>query len=360
MIRNSKERAFTLIELLVVIAIIAVLIALLLPAVQAAREAARRAQCVNNMKQLGLGMHNYHSANDSFPTGNIRGVGKLMMPGGSACGENLFNSCQNTPWFCLMLPYIEQASLANSYNFSLGAEGPMVSSVPIGFFANSTVTTSKIGTFQCPSDRQNQFQVTASFGGGALSGPIMSKGNYAASWGNLYWGQSTLAVPSTLIDPGTGVSPTYMKSAFGFETVGLGGITDGSSNTVVASEVLQGAQNDVRGFMWMTLPGGASFVSRLAPNSTVDYYRGGIVGDYLNQTIFCTSEPGAGACLHRRLGGQTGLRRGSQPTLRGRQRADGRRLGSVHQEHHQHAHLVGLEYDQRRRGDQLRFALSLN
>ena len=69
--RNRSRRAFTLIELLVVIAIIAVLIALLLPAVQAAREAARRIQCVNNMKQLGLAFHNYHSINNSLPPGRI-------------------------------------------------------------------------------------------------------------------------------------------------------------------------------------------------------------------------------------------------------------------------------------------------
>ena len=123
---SSRIRGFTLIELLVVIAIISVLISLLLPAVQSAREAARRAQCVNNLKQFGLAMHNYHESNNCFPSGDIRNVGFPMMPGVINCGSDyiLKSNCQNTPWFCLMLPYIEQGNLANSFNYQLGAEGP--------------------------------------------------------------------------------------------------------------------------------------------------------------------------------------------------------------------------------------------
>jgi prepilin-type N-terminal cleavage/methylation domain-containing protein len=129
----SARRGFTLIELLVVIAIIAVLIALLLPAVQAAREAARRIQCVNNLKQLGLAIHNYHDANSMMPPGVIASA---------ACGRGIFIGCQNTPWFVLLLPQFEQQTLANAFNFSLGSEGPLLPG-PAGFFANSTVTATR-------------------------------------------------------------------------------------------------------------------------------------------------------------------------------------------------------------------------
>jgi prepilin-type N-terminal cleavage/methylation domain-containing protein len=290
----SRVRGFTLIELLVVIAIIAVLISLLLPAVQSAREAARRAQCINNMKQLGLAMHNYHDSNNCLPTGNIRALGVTLAPGSNSCGGDIFNDCQNTPWFCLMLPFFEQGNLYNMFNFQLGSEGPQ-NPFPQGFFANSTVGGVKVATFQCPSDRDNKFQIIPAYAGGLLSGPVFTKGNYGVSWGNTFWGQDDPAVPNfayKMIDPATNASPMFMKSAFGHYTIGLQAITDGTSNTVIMAEVLQGELYDVRGMMWSTIPGGGSFFSRMGPNNPKDYYQTGIFGDYLNQPIFCVNEPG--------------------------------------------------------------------
>ena len=91
----------------------------------------------------------------------------------------------------MMLRLFEQGPLANSFNFTLGAEGwpgPGPLDPAAGFFANSTVSATKIAIFQCPSDRVNQFQINPGYAGGALSGPIFTKGNYAVSWGNTNWG----------------------------------------------------------------------------------------------------------------------------------------------------------------------------
>src|SRR5262245_37668204 len=106
----ARRRAFTLIELLVVIAIIAVLVALLLPAVRQAREAARRSQCKNNLKQLGLALHNYHESCLVFPPGGTSCTGPLCVYGPSA-GHSLFAS---------ILPYIEQGPLYNKFNWGYG------------------------------------------------------------------------------------------------------------------------------------------------------------------------------------------------------------------------------------------------
>ncbi|MCA9090824.1 MAG: DUF1559 domain-containing protein [Planctomycetaceae bacterium] len=130
----TRKRGFTLIELLVVIAIIAILIALLLPAVQQAREAARRSQCKNNLKQLGLALHNYHDTFNMFPPGQIRGWNGTAEMGNGAS------------WGAMILPYIDQAPLYNQLNFNIGLyEG-----------VNKTViqNMSGLSAALCPSDSQ--------------------------------------------------------------------------------------------------------------------------------------------------------------------------------------------------------------
>ena len=150
----QKRRGFTLIELLVVIAIIAILIALLLPAVQQAREAARRTQCKNNLKQLGLGLHNYHDTFNVFPIGalNPGTQPKAQFPWTNNCAVE----CRNTPWSLYILPYLEQSNVYSRLNFSL----PMSSAQRSGTGpALATVATnalvwqdSDLPMFKCPSD----------------------------------------------------------------------------------------------------------------------------------------------------------------------------------------------------------------
>ncbi|MFO1002349.1 MAG: DUF1559 domain-containing protein [Planctomycetaceae bacterium] len=150
----QKRRGFTLIELLVVIAIIAILIALLLPAVQQAREAARRTQCKNNMKQLGLALHNYHDTFNVFPPGAMNpGIQTTAaLPYTSDC----VNQCRNTPWSLYVLPYIEQTAIYSQLNFSL----PMSSAQRSGTGPATTVVATNaavwantdLAAFKCPSD----------------------------------------------------------------------------------------------------------------------------------------------------------------------------------------------------------------
>ena len=138
-----SRRGFTLIELLVVIAIIAILIALLLPAVQAAREAARRSECRNNLKQMGLALHNYHEIHNAFPPGIVSLLANpawVMAPG--ACNSAPDDLGPGWSFFARMLPYLEQGNFHKTIDFNLPLTDP----------TNSTARRTIVGAYRCPSD----------------------------------------------------------------------------------------------------------------------------------------------------------------------------------------------------------------
>jgi prepilin-type N-terminal cleavage/methylation domain-containing protein/prepilin-type processing-associated H-X9-DG protein len=197
---TARRGAFTLIELLVVIAIIGVLIALLLPAVQAAREAARRAQCVNNLKQLGLALHNYHDVQGAFPIG-----ASLNVATGSK--NNLSQQAR-------LLPYLEQAALGNAITYGLNSTAP----------ENSTGLVTGVSSFLCPSDAANQLP--------AGQAGINYRVNHGTSIVNSYGPQDTAGANASMPAPN---GPFFLDYR-----VGVADVTDGLSNTAAFSEHVKG------------------------------------------------------------------------------------------------------------------------
>ena len=177
---------------------------------------------------------------------------------GLGCSRDLYlPNCLNTPWFTQMLPQYERPDLFNAFNYDLGPIGPFAP-LPLGFLANSTVMGTKIGLFQCPTDRDNPYHVSQATLGGALSGFRLTRGNYGVNWGNTQWGQEAIVV--------NGSVARFLQSPFGQEgNIRFATVVDGLSNTVFMAELRQGILNDLRGLIWTCAPGGGSYITRFAP-----------------------------------------------------------------------------------------------
>jgi prepilin-type N-terminal cleavage/methylation domain-containing protein/prepilin-type processing-associated H-X9-DG protein len=242
--------AFTLVELLVVIAIIGVLVSLLLPAVQAAREASRRTKCQSNLRQWALAMHNFHDSKNNLP------YFTQVIP-------------NRQTWAPFVMPYLEQANLVSAYDLNTHWYNA----------PNLAVTQLTLPVFSCPSDRQKAMWLDQ-------SGFISARGNYLVCYGNHTWGNDTAFGEGHGV---FGITNIISASANQFTPYQcrFAQITDGTSNTLLMSEVIVAKQDnnqggagvwqngDFRGHIWhdatMSSPSHCPnlFMTINGPNSTV-------------------------------------------------------------------------------------------
>jgi prepilin-type N-terminal cleavage/methylation domain-containing protein len=278
---SSRSRGFTLVELLVVIAIIGILIALLLPAVQAAREAARRAQCSNNLKQLGLGMHNYHDTYRVFPPSAV-----------------VLGSGQALTWSGFLLPYIEQGNLWDNIqgmgdtldwtNATAGANG----------MSNVQILQTQLPAFQCPSSPDSTQTWTDS---GVAN-------RYRASYGvvvtgRVGWTYSAAGGASNgenshyLDDDVNNVrwnGPFFMKN----KSYSFADMTDGSSNTLFVGERYRNNVSS-RNFVYIGTPSTVDMFGRWSGSTGIqlNYIYTGTDTDYVGRAGFHSAHPGGAQFL---------------------------------------------------------------
>jgi prepilin-type N-terminal cleavage/methylation domain-containing protein len=249
---RRRSKGFTLIELLVVIAIIAVLIALLLPAVQQAREAARRTQCKNNLKQYGLGIHNYHDTYGFFPP-----------------GHSTWDGAPQIGWQVRILPFVDQAPLFNQVNMALGYAPN--TTLPDG----STIKSKKLAMYMCPTDASSKLtnlpnggEAQASYGGnmGSQQTPSASSScqQFMAIGGTS--GVYNYENPGGQAGHGNTADPSQISgifSRFGM-TIRMANISDGTSNVFFVGEILSDC-NDHNGGWWDRNQGGNAHSSTSVP-----------------------------------------------------------------------------------------------
>jgi prepilin-type N-terminal cleavage/methylation domain-containing protein len=234
----QKCSAFTLVELLVVITIIGILIALLLPAVQAAREAARRMQCANNLKQIGLAMHNYHSAYEVFPLGPNTGP-------------------EWRYFLTALLPYIEQQPLYDGFGTAQASgfqpwDAGALSTWP------KTVRGQSVAAYLCPSDGLGGKTKASTSGvqGADPNGLQLYLTNYLGIFDGLN-DSDTWSLP-----PGT------QRAVFGCRSTRIADISDGTSKTLMVAEYLTGEKSDIRGYAYSCRSGLQFLHVALTPNSS--------------------------------------------------------------------------------------------
>jgi prepilin-type N-terminal cleavage/methylation domain-containing protein len=271
---HIRRRAFTLVELLAVIAIIGLLVALLLPAVQSARESARRSSCMNNLKQLGVAMQNFHSVNGGFPYGVSDGgpapsdhpfresSSSAVLRGGAAPSQDLFVYHRRDTFFQRLLPFVEATTISGAYEAD---RYWFVHQIPVSV---GTFNNRVISMYVCPSDPSSP-----SNGGG--SG--LFRGNYAVCAGN-----TADTIPRDWLNPVSGGWAPYLPTP-GMFGPRIGGRSvvgrsaahcrDGTSNTLLASEgIIRGRDSPFGEFgaYWMGGTWGEyGFSTFEPPNTTV-------------------------------------------------------------------------------------------
>jgi prepilin-type N-terminal cleavage/methylation domain-containing protein/prepilin-type processing-associated H-X9-DG protein len=311
---DRRRYGFTLIELLVVIAIIAVLISLLLPAVQSAREAARRAQCVNNLKQIALAAFNYESANGSFPMGNE--PTRFVDPVYGQCNGSYLYSV-----FTYMLPFMEQGANFASMNFSI--PGDLFPTITAGSHPNFSALYSQVSSYLCPSDTEAApDQLTVNY-------TARKQGSYGGNRGRY----ETLIFNWAVVSNPDPTAPYYSACNYGggdgmfgpSEVVKIARVTDGTSNTLFFGEQTRFKNEPGSSqFSWVTLAawwgdstyfsggsritGGAYVVPRLnaPPDTTGAIQNACITGNLVVPSDWLkNSVPPAGPCIQF---GQFGFR----------------------------------------------------
>ncbi|HJT32407.1 MAG TPA: DUF1559 domain-containing protein [Pirellulales bacterium] len=278
--RNRSRVGFTLVELLVVIAIIGILIALLLPAVQAAREAARRAQCTNNLKQIGVALHGYADVYGRFP---INGVSAEVSNWATLRGSEHLR----------LLPYIEQTQIYNAYNFNIGQFSQAADNavMPNGV----AMRQQPIPSFVCPSDTAGEFtlenyatmnyganigaqEIISNFGGSVLIGSIVGPSPYTGSMIGNWFGTGAANDSDTWSGQGNNISGVFSRSGPGSTGIKAGwagqtdgtwaaalrDITDGTANVIAYGEVRPNCMDHGQGG-WLDANTGCTWVATTAP-----------------------------------------------------------------------------------------------